>query len=43
MGFFNSIGQVISNRKTFKQWEKNDADRLAQRQALAQSKPATEQ
>ncbi len=43
MGFFNSIGQVVSNRKTFKQWEKDDADRAAQRQALAKEKPASEQ
>ncbi len=36
MGFFGAVGQVISNQKNFKQWEKEDSDKQKQRGALAQ-------
>lgn len=36
VGFFNAVGQVITNQKTFKQWEREEADKQKQRQALAQ-------
>ncbi len=36
MGFFSAVGQVISNQKNFRQWEKDDANKQEQRQALAQ-------
>ncbi len=36
MGFFSAVGQVISNQKNFKQWEKEDFNRQKQRNELAQ-------
>lgn len=36
MGFFSAVGQVVSNGKNFKEWEKNDANKSKQREALAQ-------
>lgn len=36
MGFFGAVGQVISNQKNFKQWEKEDSNRQKQRDTLAQ-------
>lgn len=36
MGFINSLGQVISNQKQFKDWEKDDANKKEQRSVLAQ-------
>ena len=35
MGFLNAVGQVIKNQKTFKEWEREDADKQKQREALA--------
>lgn len=43
MGFFNSLGQVFSNRKNFKEYEQRQADIDAQRKALAQKKPASKE
>ncbi len=37
MGFFSAVGQVISNQKNFRQWEKEDADKQKQREALAKN------
>ncbi len=36
MGLFGAIGQVVSNGKNFKEWEKNDANKNKQREVLAQ-------
>lgn len=35
VGFLNAVGQVIKNQKTFKEWEREDADKQKQREALA--------
>ncbi len=43
MGFFNSIGQVLSNNKNFKLWEKEQKDNSARRQELAQKNPKSAQ
>ncbi len=36
MGFFNTLGNISQNKKNFKEWEKQDADKQAQREALYQ-------
>lgn len=38
MGIFNSIGQVVKNHKKFKEWEKEENNKQAQREALYQKK-----
>ena len=43
MGFFSSIGQVVTNNKTFKNWEEEQKDNDARRKALAQNNPKTTQ
>lgn len=35
MTFFSSLGQVVSNKKNFKEWERKQADTEAQRKAYA--------
>ncbi len=35
MGFLNALGQIRSNKKNFKKWEQENADKNAQREALA--------
>jgi len=37
VGFLSAVGQVIANQKTFKQWEKEDANKQAQRDVLTQN------
>lgn len=29
MGFFNTLGNISQNKKNFKEWEKQDADKQA--------------
>ena len=41
MGFFSSLGQVISNRQNFKEYEQKRADIDAQRKELAKINPPT--
>ena len=43
MGFFSSIGQVVTNGKNFKNWEKEQRDNDAKRKVLAQNNPKTAQ
>ncbi len=38
MGFFSAIGQVVSNQKNFRQWEKDDSDKQKQREELFRKK-----
>ena len=43
MGFFSSIGQVISNRDNFKAYEQRQADIEEQRKALAKKNPPSKE
>ncbi|MBR5304509.1 MAG: hypothetical protein IKU37_06755 [Candidatus Gastranaerophilales bacterium] len=43
MGILNSTSQVIKNNKKFKEWEQQDADKQAQREALYQKKQLDEE
>ena len=43
MGFFNSLGQVMSNGKNFKEWEKEQQNNTEKRKVLAQKNPKTQE
>ncbi len=42
MGFISSLGQVVSNRKQFREWEKQDKDKKEQKKALENKNAPTE-
>ena len=41
MGFFSSLGQVISNRQYFREYEQRQRDVAEQRKELAKINPPT--
>ena len=43
MGFLNSLGQVMSNGKNFKEWEKEQQNNTEKRKVLAQKNPKTQE
>jgi len=43
MGFFNVLGEIGKNSKNFTRWEKEEKDKLAQREALHEKHPHTEE